>query len=119
MSRLACGRNRQYWRGCGRGSRILEGGHPIFKDANDGIDRDDIRLSFGSNQGGTPMTLLDALIQSVTRAGEYNRNDQVAPAVVLWPDKERQSAPLSAAQRHPASLNIIFTTRHSRGSLVP
>ncbi len=36
------------------------------------------------------MTLLDALIQSVTRAGEYNRDDQVAPAVVLWPDKERQ-----------------------------
>ncbi len=34
------------------------------------------------------MTLLDALIQSVTRAGEYNRDDQVAPAVILWPDKE-------------------------------
>ena len=30
------------------------------------------------------MTLLDALIQSVTRAGEYNRDDQVAPAVVLF-----------------------------------
>jgi len=36
------------------------------------------------------MTLRDALIRSVTRAGEYNRDDQVAPAVVLWPDKERQ-----------------------------
>ena len=36
------------------------------------------------------MTVLDAIIQSLSRAGEYNRNDQVAPAVILWPDKERQ-----------------------------
>ena len=37
---------------------------------------------------------VDALIQSVTRAGEYNRDDQVAPAVILWPDKERQWEPV-------------------------
>lgn len=36
------------------------------------------------------MTVLDAITKSVSRAGEYNRDDQVAPAVVLWPDKERQ-----------------------------
>ncbi len=36
------------------------------------------------------MTVLDAIIQSLSRAGEYNRDDQVAPAVILWPDKERQ-----------------------------
>ena len=36
------------------------------------------------------MTFLDAVIQSLSRAGEYNRDDQVAPAVILWPDKERQ-----------------------------
>ncbi len=36
------------------------------------------------------MTVLDASIQSLSRAGEYNRDDQVAPAVILWPDKERQ-----------------------------
>jgi len=35
------------------------------------------------------MTVLDAIIQSLSRAGEYNRDDQVAPAVILWPDKER------------------------------
>jgi hypothetical protein len=36
------------------------------------------------------MTVLDAIIQSLSRAGEHNRDDQVAPAVTLWPDKERQ-----------------------------
>ena len=40
------------------------------------------------------MTVLDALLQSLTRAGEYNRYDQVAPAVILWPDKERQWEPV-------------------------
>jgi hypothetical protein len=29
------------------------------------------------------MTVLDALIQSLSRAGEYNRDDQVPPAVGL------------------------------------
>lgn len=36
------------------------------------------------------ITFLDALAEAVTRAGQYNRNDQVPPAAVLWPDKERQ-----------------------------
>ena len=36
------------------------------------------------------MTFLDAIIKSLTRAGEFNHDDQVAPAVILWPDKERQ-----------------------------
>jgi hypothetical protein len=40
------------------------------------------------------VTLLDAIIQSLGRAGEFNRDDQVAPAVVLWPDKERLWEPL-------------------------
>ncbi len=40
------------------------------------------------------MTVLEALIQSLSRAGEYNRDDQVASAVVLWPDKEQQWEPL-------------------------
>jgi REP element-mobilizing transposase RayT len=40
------------------------------------------------------MTVLDAIIQSLSRAGEYNRDDQVAPAVILWPDKERQWEPV-------------------------
>jgi hypothetical protein len=40
------------------------------------------------------MTILDAIIQSLSRAGEYNKDDQVAAAVILWPDKERQWEPL-------------------------
>ena len=40
------------------------------------------------------MTVLDAIIQSLSRAGEFNRDDQVAPAVILWPDKERQWEPV-------------------------
>lgn len=40
------------------------------------------------------MTILDAIIQSLSRAGEYNRDDQVSPAVILWPDKERQWEPV-------------------------
>jgi hypothetical protein len=39
------------------------------------------------------MTVVEAPIQSLSRAGEYNRDDQVAPAVILWPDKERQWEP--------------------------
>lgn len=40
------------------------------------------------------MTVIDAIVQSLGRAGEYNRDDQVAPAVVLWPDNEQQWEPL-------------------------
>jgi hypothetical protein len=40
------------------------------------------------------MTVLDAIIQSLSRASEYSRDDQVALAVILWPDKERQWEPV-------------------------
>jgi hypothetical protein len=40
------------------------------------------------------MTVLDAIIQSLRRAGEYNGDNHVAPAEVLWPDKERQWEPV-------------------------
>lgn len=40
------------------------------------------------------MTVLDAIIQSLSRAGEYNPDDQVAPAVIVWPDKEHQWEPV-------------------------
>lgn len=39
-------------------------------------------------------TFLAAVVAALTRAGSYNRNDQSAPAAVLWPDKERQWEPL-------------------------
>jgi len=38
----------------------------------------------------TPATFLGALVDALRQAGIYNRNDQVPPAAVLWPDKERQ-----------------------------
>ena len=44
-------------------------------------------------------TVLDALLASLEKAGAYNRNIQVAPAVVLWPDHGRQWAPLVPALR--------------------
>ena len=40
------------------------------------------------------MTVLDSIVQSLSRAGECNRDDQVEPAVILWPDKERHWEPL-------------------------
>lgn len=40
-------------------------------------------------------TFLSALVDVIKqRAESYNKNDQVAPVVLLWPDKERQFAPL-------------------------
>jgi hypothetical protein len=36
------------------------------------------------------ITVLDALVEALRAAGRYDRNDQVAPAAVLWPDRERQ-----------------------------
>jgi len=40
------------------------------------------------------MTMLDALVAALTRAGVYNKNDQAPPAAVLWTDRERQWGPL-------------------------
>ncbi len=41
-----------------------------------------------------PGTVFDALLKSLHKSAEYNRNDQVAPAVILWPDNECQWEPL-------------------------
>lgn len=40
------------------------------------------------------VTMLDALVEALTRAGVYNKNDQTPPAAVLWTDRERQWEPL-------------------------
>ena len=45
------------------------------------------------------MTVLDAIIQSLSRAGACDRDDQVAPAMILWPDKERQWEPVMPVLR--------------------
>ena len=36
------------------------------------------------------ITVLDALIESLTKTADFNPNDQSAPSVILWTDKERQ-----------------------------
>ena len=40
------------------------------------------------------ITFLDALVESLLRASSYNKNDQVPPVAVLWPDREQQWASL-------------------------
>jgi len=39
-------------------------------------------------------TFLDALIQKIWWAGDYNTADQTPPVAILWPDKDRQWEPL-------------------------
>jgi hypothetical protein len=56
-------------------------------------------MTVESQRSADSTTLLDALAQALTRASLYNSNDQVAPAAVLWPDKERQWLPLLPALR--------------------
>ena len=47
----------------------------------------------------TERTVLDALLASLEKAATYNRNIQVAPAVVLWPDHRTEWAPLISKLR--------------------
>ena len=52
----------------------------------------------------TTTTFLDTLVDALIAAGVYNRNDQVAPAAVLWTDKERQWQPLLPQLRQRLTL---------------
>lgn len=44
-------------------------------------------------------TVFDALLEAVRQATDYNRNDQVAPAAILWTDKDREWEPLTPRLR--------------------
>lgn len=44
-------------------------------------------------------TVLFELLRSLAHAGEYNAQDQTAPAVILWTDKDRQWEPLAPGLR--------------------
>jgi len=44
-------------------------------------------------------TVLEALLKALERAAAYNPNDQVSPAVILWPDRGRQWEPLTPRLR--------------------
>jgi hypothetical protein len=52
-------------------------------------------------------TVFDALLAALGKAGEYNRDDAVPPACVLWPDEKREWEPLAARLR--AVLPHFFT----------
>ena len=58
---------------------------------------------------GVTGTFLDGLEAALRRAGQYNRNDQVPPVAVLWPDKERQWEPLLAELRTRLPLLTLGT----------
>src|SRR3954454_15636443 len=37
-----------------------------------------------------PTTLFDSLLGALQKAADYNRDDTVRPAAVLWPDEKRE-----------------------------
>ena len=47
----------------------------------------------------TDGTVLDAVVDALRAAAAYDKNDQAAPAAVLWPDKNREWEPLAARLR--------------------
>jgi hypothetical protein len=53
------------------------------------------------------LTVLDELVAALGRAADYNRDDQVGPAAVLWTDKEEQWRPLLPLLR--ARLQSLLT----------
>ncbi len=52
-------------------------------------------------------TVFDAILASLAKASDYNGDDMVAPAVVLWTDKDRQWEAL--AERLRESLPHFLT----------
>lgn len=59
------------------------------------------------------MTVLDALIVHIRKAGDHNRAAEVAPAVILWPDRERQWEALLPA------LRVAMPELYTYGNFVP
>lgn len=45
------------------------------------------------------MTVINEILKRIQATGDYNANDQVAPAAILWPDEERQWLPLASKLR--------------------
>jgi hypothetical protein len=53
-------------------------------------------------------TFLFEVTRALEHAGEYNAHDQVAPAAILWPDKERQWEPLASRLREALPQFLIL-----------
>jgi len=47
-------------------------------------------VTAGTTTTETVRTVFDAILASLAKASDYNRNDMAAPAVVLWTDNDRQ-----------------------------
>jgi hypothetical protein len=41
-------------------------------------------------QVASPITVFDSLLGALHKAGDYNRDDTVPPAALLWPDEKRE-----------------------------
>lgn len=66
------------------------------------------------NQNNT--FFIDHLITTLIQAGEYNRNDLVEPAVVLWPDKDRQWQALIPRLQEKLSILVFGPYQPEKGS---
>jgi len=66
-------------------------------------------------------TVLDSLLASLQKAADYNRDDTVPPAAVLWPDEKRESEKLVPRLRSVLPQLLIFgpyDTAHRSGPAI-
>jgi hypothetical protein len=59
-------------------------------------------------------TVLEAVVLALQKAAEYDKNDQAAPAAVLWPDKNREWEPLVG--RLQSKLPLLAFGAHEQGA---
>jgi len=59
-------------------------------------------------------TVLDALVRAMRGAADYDKNDQAAPAAVLWPDRNREWEPLVG--RLHGRLPLLALGEHEQGA---
>ena len=54
-------------------------------------------------QIASTMTFFDTLLAALQKAADYNRDDTVPPAAVLWPDEKREWEKLAPRLRGGAA----------------
>ena len=47
-------------------------------------------VSVSSATNSRESSVFDALLDSLQKAADFNRDDAVAPAAILWPDEKRE-----------------------------
>src|SRR5437764_15002158 len=55
-----------------------------------------------------PTTVFDSLLGSLHKAADYNRDDTVPPAAVLWPDEKREWEKLVPRLRSALPQFLVF-----------